>query len=49
MGQQATFTNASRLFVLSVRNREANRARPGNSCRRPRSLMLPIADVRLIL
>ena len=29
MGQQATFTNASRLFVLSVRNREANRARPG--------------------
>jgi hypothetical protein len=29
MGQQATFTDASRVFVLSVRYREANHALPG--------------------
>jgi hypothetical protein len=29
MGQQATFADASRVFVLSVRNREANQALPG--------------------
>jgi hypothetical protein len=29
-GQQATFTDASRVFVLNVRNRETNQALPGH-------------------
>jgi hypothetical protein len=31
MGQQATFTDASRIFALIVRNRERNLAAVGNT------------------
>jgi hypothetical protein len=30
-GQQATFTDGSRVFELNVRNREANQALPGQN------------------
>jgi hypothetical protein len=40
-GQLATFTDASRVFVLSVRNREANQALPGQEwkCGAARNLL----------